>query len=99
MQPEEDPRLGVVLAVCREWKKHRMEWYREQQRLCEARLAKPRCQGWVHDMELLWLDYYRTQVAKYERMTEWEALQDIREELESLGVSPYRRIRLAGTVS
>ena len=99
MQPEEDPRLGGVLTVCREWKTYRKEWYREQQRLYEARLAKPHCQGWMHDMDMLWLDYYSTQVAKYERMTEWEVLQDIREELESLGVSPYRRIRLAGIVS
>lgn len=97
---EDDPRLAVVLAICSEWQKYRIAWFEEQKAHSE-RLLREGCDSpqWRREIEQTWCAYYDSQLKKIAQMNEMEVLADIREEFEALGVNPYRRLRIAGSVS
>lgn len=100
VKERDDPRLAIVLGICGEWRNYRIKWYEEEAAHSEYRLREG-CDGpaWRRDIEERWLQFFKAQVVKYQKMTEMEVLLDIREEFEALGVNPYRRLRFAGSVS
>lgn len=99
MPPDEEPQLAVILAICGKWQDYRIRWYQDQLKLVRKDLEKAHLEPWEQDMKKLWAGHFEQKIKQYSSMTEWEILHDVRNELDAIGVSPYRRCRVEGSVS
>lgn len=93
------PDIRVVLAICEEWRKYRIDRAEQCLQAClaaMARYADPDDWRWRSEMRLA--GHYQDERNRFAAMTDWETLETLREEMENLGVTPYGRVLPGGEV-
>lgn len=94
-----EQKVQVILAICEEWRRHRIDRAEQCMQACLAAMEKyADPDDWRWKVELHMAGHYQDEASSFRSMTPWEMLYSLREELENLGVTPYGRVRFAGEV-